>query len=67
MTTTSDDATPVKPAKRYICTAAAPWTEAIGGRAAHPDAVDDGECSDGCCDFFRCPHCGVRFRVELPQ
>ena len=33
----------------------------------HPDAVDDGECSSGCCQDYRCPHCGIRWREELPD
>lgn len=46
-----------------LCTADAPFDPALGDRARHPDAVDDGECGDCCCDWFRCPHCGLRFRV----
>lgn len=50
--------------ERYTCTAAAPWSPERGERATHPDAADDGECSDGCCDYYRCSHCGLRFRVQ---
>jgi hypothetical protein len=46
-----------------LCTEDAPYDAAIGGRAVHPDAIDDGECGNCCCDYFRCPHCGLRFRV----
>ena len=52
---------------RYVCTKEAPWTPDKGEPVQHPDAVDDGECSSGCCDYYRCPNCGLRFRVELPQ
>lgn len=51
---------------RFICTKENPWTE-DKGRAQHPDAVSAGECSDSCCDYYRCPHCGLRFTVEVPQ
>jgi hypothetical protein len=49
--------------ERYVCTAEAPWTPERGGRAHHPDAVGDGECSDCCCDYYLCPNCGTRFRT----
>lgn len=51
----------------FICTAENPWTPDKGTPAQHPDAKDDGECSSGCCDYYLCPHCGLRFRVELPD
>jgi hypothetical protein len=51
----------------HVCTAADPWNIDKSKRAQHPDAKDDGECSEGCCDYYKCPHCGLRFRVELPQ
>lgn len=56
-----------KPSERYVCTKLAPWRPELGVRAAHPDAVGDGECSDGCCDFYKCPNCGMPFRVEAAQ
>lgn len=52
---------------RYVCTKDAPWDTSKGPRATHPDAKDDGECSDGCCDYFRCPNCNLRFRVEAAK
>jgi hypothetical protein len=30
----------------------------------HHVMVDDGECSEGCCDDFKCPNCGWALRVE---
>ena len=51
---------------RYICTKESPWMP-DKGRAEHPDAVDIGECSDGCCDKYRCPNCGLTFMCEVPQ
>lgn len=52
---------------RYVCTADAPWTHDKGTPVQHPDAKDDGECADSCCDFYKCPHCGLRFRVEVAR
>lgn len=52
---------------RYICTKRNPWDKDVNGRngrGCHPAAEDDGECSDGCCDDYRCPYCGVHWRVE---
>lgn len=52
---------------RYICTRETPWSHSIPGRVVHPDAVDDGECFDGCCDYWKCPNCGHRWKTEVPQ
>jgi hypothetical protein len=32
-----------------------------------PNIVSDGECSEGCCDDFKCKECGYTFRIECPQ
>lgn len=56
-----------EPKATYVCTEAAPWTPDKGTPAQHPDATDDGECSEGCCDYWRCPHCGLRFKTEVAQ
>lgn len=55
------------PVRRFVCTAESPWSRSVTGQTTHPDALDDGECSDQCCDYYRCPHCGLRFRVEVGQ
>lgn len=28
---------------------------------------DDGECSEGCCDYRKCEACGYRYRIEWPD
>lgn len=38
-----------------------------GKRYVHPNAVDVGSCSEGCCDIYECPDCGTRFVVEAAQ
>ena len=48
-----------------VCTKSEPWQ--VGQhrvRVEHPDAVLIGECNEGCCDCYRCPHCGLEFRVN---
>lgn len=45
-------------------------TELVAGRQflyVHPNAVDVGECYEGCCDKYECPDCGTRFTVEAAQ
>jgi len=39
----------------------------LTGHCKHVELEDDGECSDGCCDYMRCKQCGKRFRVEVPD
>ena len=53
--------------ERFVCTKENPWSKDKSQFAHHPDAIDVGECLDGCCDYYRCPHCGERFRVEVAQ
>jgi len=56
--------------ERYVCTAVAPWTPEKGPTAAHPDVVEVycDDYSDGTSiATYKCPHCGMRFRVELPR
>jgi len=36
-------------------------------RCSVGDLVDAGECSEGCCDYYKCKSCGYRFRVEVPD
>lgn len=50
---------------RFVCTFRNPWNNSKG-RAIHPDAkVIDSGCD--CCEQYRCPNCGLVFRVELPE
>lgn len=51
----------------YVCTKEAPWTPEKGTPAQHPDSINDGECSLGCCEYYRCPNCGKRFGAEVAQ
>lgn len=51
----------------YVCTADAPWKPEMGPRAQHPAAEIVGECLPGCCDRYRCPHCGHAWTAETPQ
>lgn len=53
--------------ERLICKPQNIYDPKRGGRWQHPDAKDDDECSDGCCDFNKCPWCGLRFRVDVAQ
>lgn len=54
---------------RYICTKDNPWT-ADKGRSQHPDAklirCIDEYCGDSQ-DEYHCPHCGLTFKVTVPQ
>lgn len=54
--------------KRYVCTADAPWTP-DRGRSLHPAAtyLGDRDHGDQLCAVYRCPICGLRFHVEVPQ
>lgn len=54
--------------KPHICTSGDPWTPAHGTPAQHPSAVciyDGG--LEQAYERFECPHCRVRFTVEIPQ
>jgi len=55
---------------RHTCTRENPWQPDMG-RAVHPDVVEVGDQEDGYpggdIQAYKCPHCGLRFKVELPQ
>lgn len=54
--------------KRFICTQETPWKPEMDWTGVdHPDAEYLDDCVEGCCARYRCPHCGKRFRNELPQ
>lgn len=56
--------------RSVVCTKEHPWhkcPETAGWRVQHPDAISDGECSESCCDYWKCPNCGHRFKTEVPQ
>ena len=51
---------------RHVCTKKDPWNEKKADQASHPDAECVGTCGDGCCDDYKCPHCGTKWREENP-
>jgi hypothetical protein len=60
--------------ERKTCTKEMPMPKGDTGRWIHPDAIyesDDygkgGGVSDGDYEVYNCPHCGKRFKVELPN
>ena len=56
--------------ERNKCTKETPYSHDGKGQWIHPDAVyqrqEDGWLS-GDLEVYRCPHCNLTFRVELPQ
>jgi hypothetical protein len=52
--------------ERSVCTSAAPMPTGDTGRWQHPDAVSTPSGSDYF-DWYKCPHCGLEFAVELPE
>jgi len=52
---------------RYLCAPEHPMPNGAPGQWSHTNVVSDGECADGCCDFYKCKDCGHRWRVEVPQ
>lgn len=60
--------------ERQICTAENPYDNSKGGRWAHPDADEVGEdygpgggVADGDYTEYKCPHCGHKWKEELPN
>lgn len=52
---------------RRVCHEGDPWTPEKGREHrmwCHPESDDDGGCSEGCCDDYRCRVCGKRYRIE---
>lgn len=39
----------------------------IGPKCCGQAMADDGGCSEGCCDDFRCLICGYEVRIEWPD
>ena len=52
---------------RQICSPEHPMPKGDPGRWAHTNVEDAGECSDGCCDYFRCKDCGHHWKEEVAQ
>lgn len=53
--------------KRKICSPEHPMPKGAGGRWAHTNVIETGECSDGCCAYYRCLDCEHEWEEELPQ
>lgn len=53
--------------ERFLCTPDRPKPKGAPGRWSHTGAVDDGECSEGCCDDYKCTDCGETWRIEAAQ
>lgn len=56
--------------ERFVCTAENPWSKEKAKRAMHPDAKLIAEFDGwpaGDVEAYECPHCGLYFKVELPQ
>jgi hypothetical protein len=55
---------------RFVCTKETPWSPDKGKRSSHADAIEVDQ-SDGWPGgdivTYECPHCGLRFKEELPQ
>ena len=52
---------------RLLCAPERPMPRGAEGRWSHSDVQETGECSDGCCAYYRCVSCGASWRQELPQ
>ena len=44
-----------------------PNGKVMGPRCCGQDMADDGGCSQGCCDDFKCEVCGYKVRIEWPD
>lgn len=56
---------------QFFCTAETPWNPSIKGYIVHADSYEIGEQEDGwpAGDIItkKCPHCGLIWKMELPQ
>jgi hypothetical protein len=52
---------------RFLCLPEHPMPKGANGLWRHPNATCTGGCSEGCCDDYTCPVCGVEWRYENPQ
>jgi hypothetical protein len=62
-----DPATWPRVGERYICTLSHPRPAGASGGWVHTDYEDAGECSEGCCDRYRCRACGKIWNEEVAQ
>jgi hypothetical protein len=59
-----DEATWPKQDGRFLCSPERPMPKYADGLWLHPNAVVTGDCAEGCCDYLKCPDCGVTWRKE---
>jgi hypothetical protein len=56
--------------KRHVCAKENPWNDGMDVKAVHPDAEfvssEDGY-PGGDISWYKCPHCGLTFDVEMAQ
>ncbi len=57
--------------ERKVCTKEQPsnWRDNDGSQWQHPDARDAGDGNDSCGEYdaYECPHCGLYFKVTVPD
>lgn len=53
-----------KAPQRFLCSPDHPMPKGSTGQWSHTNPRDNGECSDGCCDDYKCADCGHTWRVE---
>lgn len=55
----------------FVCSKNTPWVPSMGTPVVHADAHEVGDQRDGWPGgdivTYECPHCGHRWRAELPQ
>lgn len=56
-----------KATHRFLCSPAHPRPPYTDGQWSHTNILSDGECSEGCCDDYKCADCGTTWRVEAAQ
>ncbi len=68
----SPESSPLVRDGRYVCTQDAPWVPTMKVPVIHPNAIEvkgsqESGWPSGDTVQFWCPHCGHKWREELPQ